>query len=203
MKKLSPLLILFATIFPSIPLHAGDSVTVPWERICAASAEHDLHVTTSAGDTWDGYCVSVDVNEVSVNANGKIVRIARDSVNRIMMTPQRHQLRSLGRGVRKGLSVGVRLTFSPAAPAGLVTIPATLAWGAVALPFCAIGDIAGPREHPAELIIYDPKPGPVSRPKTQPSAPKDSAATSPSASPTENNVAQLESRSSGTDPQNH
>ena len=41
----------------------------------------------------------------------------------------------------KWLGKGFALLFSPKAPEGLVTIPATLAWGAVSAPFCLLGDI--------------------------------------------------------------
>jgi len=141
----------------SIPLHANETRSVPWEGLCDVSTDHSLHLTTTAGADLEGYCVSIDATDVSVRSNGKIIRIARDSVNRIFMTPRRHQLRSLARGVHQGLSYGVRATFSPVAPVGLVAIPATVAWGAVALPFCAIGDLVKPREHPTELVILKPK----------------------------------------------
>ncbi|HVY93161.1 MAG TPA: hypothetical protein VHA14_10445 [Bryobacteraceae bacterium] len=143
--------------FLAISLHADDKRPVTWEGLCNVSQDHSLQVTTSAGDNFEGYCVSVNANEVAVRSNGNIVRIARDHVSKIMMTPRRHQLASLARGVHEGLSFGVHATFSPAAPLGIAAIPATLAWGAVALPFCAIGDLMKPRGGPTELIIFKPR----------------------------------------------
>jgi hypothetical protein len=54
-----------------------------------------------------------------------------------------HRLKSLGKGMKHGMHDGVKMTFSPLAPIGLVVIPGTLAWGAVAAPFCILGDLFG------------------------------------------------------------
>ena len=44
--------------------------------------------------------------------------------------------------VTKRSGKGVALLFSTQAPEGLLAILATLAWGAIAGPFCILGDIA-------------------------------------------------------------
>jgi hypothetical protein len=43
--------------------------------------------------------------------------------------------------VHKGLAEGVNELLSPLAIGGIVMIPSTLAWGAVSLPFCLLGDL--------------------------------------------------------------
>jgi hypothetical protein len=43
--------------------------------------------------------------------------------------------------MRRSLRAGFAALFSPYAPAGIVMVPGTLAWGAVAAPFCLIADI--------------------------------------------------------------
>ena len=52
-----------------------------------------------------------------------------------------HHLADLGNSMSKSFARGFGWLFSPAAPLGLVAIPATIAWGAVAAPFCLLGDL--------------------------------------------------------------
>ncbi len=90
----------------------------------------------------------IGVDEISVNTKDRgVVKVARSALSRIDMhlhisSHRGHELRALGHGVHVGLSHGFGWLLSPAAPLGIVTIPATLAWGAVSAPFCAIGDVA-------------------------------------------------------------
>jgi hypothetical protein len=58
-----------------------------------------------------------------------------------MYEPGPHHLADLGDGMSKSFRRGFGWLFSPAAALGLVTIPATVAWGAVAAPFCLLGDL--------------------------------------------------------------
>jgi hypothetical protein len=52
--------------------------------------------------------------------------------------------------MHEGLRQGFEWLFSPYAPLGMVVVPGTVAWGAVAAPFCLLGDLndklAGRRE---------------------------------------------------------
>jgi hypothetical protein len=107
-----------------------------------------LTLTTADGATVDGYCVAIGVDEISVNTKDRgVVKVARSALSRIDMhlhtsSHRGHELRALGHGVHVGLSRGFGWLLSPDALLGIVTIPATLAWGAVSAPFCAIGDVA-------------------------------------------------------------
>jgi hypothetical protein len=127
----------------ALPLTAGDLPKVDWSNVCNSSRGHDLLLTTADGSKVEGACVSVDVSEVSIRTSDhKVVRIARSTLTKIQMQRQRgHQLRSLGRGMHHALRDGLGALFSPYAPAGLVMVPATLAWGAISTPFCILGDI--------------------------------------------------------------
>jgi len=123
-----------------VPLHASEPIQVHWSEVCKAAGGDQLTVTTTNGDTVDGYCASVDVYDISVTTPDKrVIKIARTALARIEKHDQNNegrQLRSLGRG----LSHGFGLLLSPMAPLGLAVVPPMLAWAAVAAPFCAIGD---------------------------------------------------------------
>jgi hypothetical protein len=83
-----------------------------------------------------------------------IVKIARATVSRIDMQRSKnngHQLRALGKGLRQGLKQEFQWLLSPTAPLGIVAVPATLAWGVVAAPFCLLGDLAN-RGHATQQI---------------------------------------------------
>jgi hypothetical protein len=58
-----------------------------------------------------------------------------------MYQPGNHHLADLGNSMSKSFRRGFGWLFSPAAPLGLLTIPATVAWGAMAAPFCLLGDL--------------------------------------------------------------
>jgi hypothetical protein len=136
---------LSAVMILSLPLHAADQIQVPWNEVCKTAAGNQLTIKTANGDSIDGYCLSVDVDEIAVTTKDqRVVRIARKTLSRIdMLTSkdQGHQLAALGRKVDGGLRQGFKWLFSPAAPLGIVAVPATLAWGAVAAPFCLLGDL--------------------------------------------------------------
>lgn len=110
----------------SIPLFAADTIEVPWSQLCREANFHELSITTTTGETVDGYCMGIDVNQISIGFDGKAKRVARASVARLLMRGQGHQLRSLGKGVRGGLSYGLNALLSPQAVVGAVAIPATL-----------------------------------------------------------------------------
>jgi hypothetical protein len=124
------------------PLHAAD-IQARWENLCRVAGTRQLNVTTTDGKTESGVCTATSGDELSLKANQRIVRIARSTLTRIQMyTPGNgHHLADLGNGMAKSFKTGFGLLFSPAAPLGLIAIPATVAWGAVAAPFCLLGDM--------------------------------------------------------------
>ncbi len=127
----------------ALPVSAADPIVVPWNEVCRAAVGHDLILTTASGERLEGYCYSIDVNQIAVGTRNRgVVKVARTALARIeVQRVQGHQLRSLGKGVHKGLKDGFDALLSPLAPAGIVMIPGTLAWGAVATPFCILGDL--------------------------------------------------------------
>jgi hypothetical protein len=150
MKQILTVLLLTIS---SVPLYAGDTIEVPWNQLCRQLNFHELAVTTTTGETVEGYCMSIDVNQVSINVNGNPVRVARTKITRLLMLPQGHQLRSLGKGVRGGLNYGFNALLSPSAVLGAIAIPGTLAWGAVSTPFCVLGDLKAKLSHSKEIRI--------------------------------------------------
>ncbi len=126
---------------------------LPWKEVCHHTKDRELVITTETGETIDGYCVGIDVNEVSIETTGKPIKVAKAAVAKLRIIPRRYRVRALGTGMQNGLTWGVRALFSPAAVAGLVTIPATLAWGAVSLPFCVIGDLGAKVEPERDIRV--------------------------------------------------
>jgi hypothetical protein len=143
---------LLALTVSSLPLYAGGPIAADWNQVCRVAAGHELLVTTTAGDTLEGFCVGVSVTEISVRTTDRgVVKIARNTLSRLdMHRSNGHQLKSLGRGMRGSLRWGFDALLSPVGPVAAVAIPGTLAWGAAAAPFCVLGDLkaklAGTRE---------------------------------------------------------
>jgi len=126
-----------------LPLFAQNPIVVPWNRVCETAYRKQLIVTTNAGESLQGYCFSIDADEIAVKTKDRgVVRIARRSLSRLQLySPSVHPFLSLQKDVRIGLIKGVQWLFSPAAPLGIVTISGTLAWGAVSAPFCLLGEL--------------------------------------------------------------
>ena len=127
----------------SFAMYAAEPIEVPWNKVCQVSQARELFITNADGSTVQGYCVSIDVNEIALRtSDNRVVKVARKALSRIEMhRSPGHQFSSLSSGVHKELKEGFQLMFSPWAPAGLVLVPGTLAWGAIAAPFCLIGDL--------------------------------------------------------------
>jgi hypothetical protein len=138
--------LLFSGVMVSaLPLYAADEIQVHWIEVCRAAGGKRLTIKTFNGETVDGYCLSINVDEIAVTTKDQqIVRIARRALSRIDVQRSKndgHQLSALGRGVHKGLRQGFQWLLSPYAPLGIVAVPATVAWGAVAAPFCLLADL--------------------------------------------------------------
>ncbi len=119
-------------------------IKAPWNQVCQVADGHELTLTMIDGNVVDGHCISISVNEIEIrNKDNRVVKVARSTLARLQMQRSKgHQLSSLGKGMRQSFQMGVALLFSPYAPAGLVVVPATVAWGAIAAPFCLLGDLA-------------------------------------------------------------
>src|SRR5580698_1057351 len=139
------LLSLSALIVWGLPLYAADEIRVHWNELCEAAGNNQLTIRTTDGGTVTGYCLSVNVDEIAVTTSDqRVIRIARKTLSRIdlqRLQNDGHQLRALGRELHSGLRKELDLLLSPFAPLGIVALPATVAWGAVAAPFCVVGDL--------------------------------------------------------------
>jgi len=137
------------------PTRPGTAPKTPveWRNLCANTAKELLVVTTESGDTIKGYCVFVQHDELTVRTvDGNVVKIARGTLKTVLaLKVPDHRLTALAKGMKHSLSDGVKMMFSPLAPVGFAVIPGTLAWGAVAAPFCIIGDMFGPK--PAQRML--------------------------------------------------
>ena len=141
--KASRVLTALAMAVSSLPLNAAEPIKVNWNEVCQAAEGRELTVTTANGETTQGYCFSIKVDEIAVTTKDhNVVKIARSTLARIDVDRTKgHQLSSLGKGMHNGLKWGFDSMFSPLAPVGIVAVPATLAWGAIAAPFCLLGDL--------------------------------------------------------------
>jgi hypothetical protein len=141
------ILTLSAALAWTFPLHAApgnsDVIHSHWGNLCSVAGGRELSVTTSDGKTIQGTCTSTSDTELALRANQRVVKIARSTLSRIQMYQpgSGHHLADLGKDMSKSFKTGFGWLFSPAAALGLVTIPVTVAWGAVAAPFCLLGDL--------------------------------------------------------------
>jgi len=143
MKHTNPLVFTFSFV-ARLPLHAANTQPVPWQRLCQAAQERELRVATSSGETVEGYCLSIDVNEVSLSTqpDRKVVKVARTAIAHMeAWRPKRHNFRTLMADARSGIKHGASDLLTPAAVAGMVEISAVVAWAAVSSPFCLLGDL--------------------------------------------------------------
>ena len=133
----------FGILATLAPLRAAD-LQAHWSDLCRVAGAHQLNVTTSDGKTVSGSCTSTQGDALALTSNQRVILIARSTLSRIQMYQpgSGHHLADLGSGMSKSFKRGFGWLFSPAAVLGLVTVPATVAWGAVAAPFCLLGDMA-------------------------------------------------------------
>jgi hypothetical protein len=134
----------FCTLIVWCPLHAAD-VQVHWNDLCRIAAGRQLNVTTSDGKTVNGSCLATSSDELALTATEGVVKIARSTLTRVQVWQpgNRHHLKDLGNNMDSSFQLGFIFLRSPAAPIGLAIIPATVAWGVVAAPFCVLADIVG------------------------------------------------------------
>jgi hypothetical protein len=152
-------LILSAALAWTFPLHAAPIndpvIQARWGDLCHVAGGQQLSLTTSDGQTVKGTCASTSDGEIALSRNQRVVKIARSTLIRIQMYQpgSGHHLEELGKGLSKSFKTSFGWLFSPAAPLGLVAIPATVAWGAVAAPFCILGDLGedGPSTHDIKI----------------------------------------------------
>lgn len=124
-------------------LRAQEPIEVQWNDICRITSGKEINLHTAAGTQLKGYCISVSVDEMSIRTtDGRVMKIARNALQKLRMQRVKGgQLKALGKGVNGAFLLSTEFLFSPAAPIGLVGIPASLAWGVVAAPFCVLGDL--------------------------------------------------------------
>lgn len=140
----------------SLQLRAAEPIQVQWNRLCTATANNHLTITTADGSTVEGLCMSINVDEIAIRTDDHgVIKVARTTLAKIKMKSarQQHPLKSLGKGMRTGLHDSTGMLLSPYAPAGLVAVPAILAWGAVSAPFCALGELVNKLEGDQEIKL--------------------------------------------------
>jgi hypothetical protein len=142
-RKFPVVVTALALAVSSLPLNAGDPVEVDWNQVCRVAHGRELIVTTANGETTEGYCLSIDINQIAVTTmDHKVVKIARSTLSRMdMRRAKGHQFSSLVKGMHEGFKWGFDSMLSPQALMGIVALPATLAWGVASAPFCLLGDL--------------------------------------------------------------
>jgi hypothetical protein len=114
---------------------------VEWAKICTASQGNQMVVTTTTGETVQGFCTSINVDEMALRNDRKVIKIAKNTIAALRVHHVKsHRVSSLFKGLGREFKEGTSVLFSPLAPGGLVMLPGTVAWGAVATPFCLLGD---------------------------------------------------------------
>jgi hypothetical protein len=142
-------------LFSGALMFAQNSVDVQWNQVCQTAGGRPMRVKTTNGEIVDGYCMSVNVDEIAIRTEDhKVVKITRAALARMAVVPRDHQVRALGRGMRGGLRTGFHTLLTPNAPAALLLIPGTLAWGAVAAPFCVAGDLVARTQRETEIRTH-------------------------------------------------
>jgi len=83
----------------SLPLKASGPAGSQWNRVCQVSTGHELQVTMANGERVTGYCMSVDVEGMSISTpDHKVVKIARATLTRLEMSRAKgNQVRSSAR----------------------------------------------------------------------------------------------------------
>jgi hypothetical protein len=150
----SSFLALSAAMAWTLPLHAADPIETHWADVCNVATGQQLVLTTADGATVEGYCIRINAEEMGIRTlDSKTVTIARAAPSRLQLRRKKGgQLASLGHGLRTGLRDETGWLLSPMAPLGLVAVPATLAWGAMSAPFCALGDLVAKLTPPQREI---------------------------------------------------
>jgi hypothetical protein len=147
---------IFATTAWCLPAQAVPAIDVQWKDVCVVARDQPLTITTSNGSSIEGRCISVTVTEISVDTgNHHIVKLARGTFSKVFVRPGngRHELKSLGKNLHSALAGEVDLLLSQYGIFAAVAIPPTLAWGAIAAPFCAAGDIKHHFERAQEIRV--------------------------------------------------
>jgi hypothetical protein len=154
-------LALSAALTCTTPLRADDPIETPWNDVCKVASGQQLTVTTIDGATVEGYCIRINADGMGFRTlDSQAITIARTAISRVRLRAIKgRQLKSLGKGLQSGLRQEAQWLLSPAAPLGLVALPATLAWGAAAAPFCMLGDFVSKIMPERDIkLLADPAP---------------------------------------------
>jgi hypothetical protein len=148
MKNTLHSLIVFAALAGSPTLRADTLMQLPLNQVCNFANGKTVQVTTGSGETVEGTCFAVSVDEIQIQTKKGILTIARSQLSRVRMydTPPHRHLVNLGKDIRSGLRGSVKMIPTEWGLVGVVGVPATLAWGAIASPFCLLGDAIGYRQ---------------------------------------------------------
>ena len=144
---LSNICFLFSFLAVGQTLPAASSGPNLWVEVCRTADNHSVTVKTKNHGSVTGACSNVDETQIQLFTHERgLLTISRRDVTAIYKRVQttNHQLATLKQDVGQQFHQDFRWLFSPAAPLGLVAVPITAVWGAVAAPFCWIGDLMHP-----------------------------------------------------------
>jgi len=136
---------------------APPKVSKRWSQLSAYLYGKYVTVVLKGGGSQAGRFVSATPDVLTLEG-GKTV--SRDLVVGLSAAPvNKSNLEKLGEVLHRGYKDSFESLFSPAAPLGIVGVPAVTAYAVVATPFCALGDLFGDRKQPAPVeiqILPDP-----------------------------------------------
>ena len=169
--KHKALLGLVLTVSIALPLKA--QFTSSWENVCRVAGDHEITVQTVDGNSYVVYCLRIDVDEMTVTTKDhQVVKIARSALARIdrWSTREKHQLSAWAHGLRGVLHYEFKNLLTTAGPVMSAAIPVTVAYGAAALPFCALGDLTHSKRGEAQEIrvVKHPQFPPLAKPVPEP-----------------------------------
>jgi hypothetical protein len=125
-----------------------------WSELREFLKDKYVTVVEKGGRSQRGRFVTTSTDSLTIE-DGQTAEIPRDSISSLRVDlPRKTRLEELGGVLHKGYSDTFRDLFSPAAPVGIVGVPAVTAYAIVATPFCILGDIFGERKpSPVDIEI--------------------------------------------------
>jgi hypothetical protein len=141
MKHILPVSI-SAVLVCAAQAYAAPAIEAPWTSLCLVSNGKRLLVTKTDGTTLDGYCASTTNDELALTRNAGEVRVARAAISRLrMVRPRKRRLWEFWKDQGPLIGGSFEILGSEAWAWGLMAVPATIGWGAIATPYYMAVDL--------------------------------------------------------------
>ena len=136
---------LFTLLLAALPVLAQTPNEVSWNGLCEAVKGRELVVRTNSGATTSGYCLHTTDTTVQLGRRNRPAwSIARSEVESVRVRRSRiDRFRAFHTHRTEAFAYELILLDSPFFPLDAVLMPATMIYGAVGLPVCAVVDLFG------------------------------------------------------------